>query len=145
GRGRRNRHVTQGTAAIGPHQLLLPAIRALSNRSDLVVATTGTSSDRLAVHPMPRSLRVAHFLPHEKLLPHVDVMVTNGGHGGVTAALAHGVPVVTCGRSEDKGEVSARVAWSGAGREIRWNAEQPFAWQIRCAVQKVLRNPSYAA
>jgi UDP:flavonoid glycosyltransferase YjiC (YdhE family) len=44
------------------------------------------------------------------LLPHVDAMVTNGGYGGVQQALAHGVPLVVTGDSEDKPEVAARAS-----------------------------------
>ena len=43
------------------------------------------------------------------LLPRTDVLVTNGGYGGVQQALAHGVPLVVAGRTEDKVEVAARV------------------------------------
>ena len=37
-------------------------------------------------------------------------MVTNGGYGGVQLALAHGVPLVVAGNTEEKGEIAARVA-----------------------------------
>ena len=36
-------------------------------------------------------------------------MLTNGGYGGVQYALAHGVPLVVAGDTEDKPEVAARV------------------------------------
>jgi len=75
------------------------------------------------------------------VLPHVDAMVTNGGYGGVQTALAHGVPIVAAGRSEDKMEVNARIAWSGAGVSLR--TDSPGSERIAAAVRAVLREPSY--
>ena len=48
------------------------------------------------------------------------MFVTNGGWGGVLAALAAGVPVVVApGTAADKPEVARRVARSGAGVDLR--------------------------
>ena len=59
-------------------------------------------------------------MPYEQVLPHVDAFVTNGGYTGVTLALAHGVPLVQVGSSEEKAEIGARIAWSGVGVRPRW-------------------------
>ena len=69
--------------------------------------------------------RLERFIPHDLLLPHVDVMVTNGGYGGVQQALANGVPLVVAGDSEDKPEVAARVQWSGAGVNLHTGRPSP--------------------
>ena len=68
-------------------------------------------------------------------------MVTNGGYGGVQYALAHGVPLVVAGVSEDKPEVAARVHWSGTGINLRTG--RPTQPAIRAAVRSVLQDPSY--
>jgi UDP:flavonoid glycosyltransferase YjiC (YdhE family) len=68
-------------------------------------------------------------------------MVTNGGYGGVQMALAHGVPLVVAGATEDKMEVAARVQWSGAG--INLKKRRPSPVDIRCAVNEVLADPAY--
>ena len=78
---------------------------------------------------LPANVRVERFIPHDRLLPHVDVMVTNGGYGGVQQALAHGVPLVVAGDSEDKPEVAARVHWSGAGVDLRTGRPSPARWR----------------
>ena len=70
-------------------------------------------------------MRLERFIPHDRLLPHVDVMVTNGGYGGVQQALANGVPLVVAGDSEDKPEVAARVHWSGTGVNLRTGRPSP--------------------
>ena len=59
------------------------------------------------------------MIPHDLLLPKVDVMVTNGGYGAVQRALSMGVPLVVAGNTEDKPEVAARVAWAGAGVNLK--------------------------
>jgi UDP:flavonoid glycosyltransferase YjiC (YdhE family) len=75
------------------------------------------------------------------LLPKVDVMVTNGGYGAVQRALATGVPLVVAGNTEDKPEVAARVAWSGAGINLRTGT--PTAGAVRAAVREVLNDGRY--
>ena len=39
------------------------------------------------------------------MLPQVSVLVTNGGYGSVSQALAAGVPIVSAGLTEDKAEI----------------------------------------
>ena len=70
-------------------------------------------------------------------------MVTNGGYGGTQLALAHGIPLVVAGNTDDKMEVAARVSWSGAGINLR--KKRPSAAAVRAAVRKVLVDPAYRA
>ena len=102
----------------------MPAIDGLADRDVLVVVSTG-GRPQDAVGPIPDNVRVESYLPYDRLLPMVDVIVTNGGYGGVQQALAHGVPLVVAGETEDKVEVSARVGWSGAGINLHANAAAP--------------------
>ncbi|WP_299557150.1 nucleotide disphospho-sugar-binding domain-containing protein [uncultured Mycolicibacterium sp.] len=51
-------------------------------------------------------------------MPHVDVMITNGGYGGVQYALSHGVPLIVAGETSDKAEIGARVEFCGAGIDL---------------------------
>jgi UDP:flavonoid glycosyltransferase YjiC (YdhE family) len=135
-------HVTQGTLATNGSDLLFPTLRALAKEKVLVVATTGgkrADSDRLPA--LPDNARLESFVPHNELLPFVDVMVTNGGFGGVQCALANGVPLVVAGKTEEKTEVCARVQWSGAGINLKTNTPHPR--EIRKAVRKVLEIPRF--
>nr|WP_279579011.1 nucleotide disphospho-sugar-binding domain-containing protein [Fodinicola feengrottensis] len=75
------------------------------------------------------------------LLPYVDVMVTNGGIGGILAALTHGLPLIGGGRTEDKPAVCARIAHTGVGIDLK--TDRPTVGKIRDAVRAVLSNPSY--
>jgi len=108
-----------------------------------VVATTGGPDPGPWRAALPANVRLERFIPHDLLLPHVDVMVTIGGYGGVQQALAHGVPLVVAGDSEDKPEVAARVRWSGAGIDLRTGRPSPR--QLGDAVRRVMARPTFAA
>jgi len=137
-------HVTQGTIANSDFsQLVLPTIDALRDSDVLVVASTGGRPVADIASDLPANARVAEYLPYDLLLPKVDVMVTNGGYGGVQQALRHGTPLVVAGRTEDKVEVCARVGWSGAGVDLR--TQTPDAPRIRAAVHRVLSEPAFRA
>lgn len=133
-------HVTQGTVAnrdLGA--LIEPTIEGLADMGVLVVVSTGGRD--LPDRALPAHVRVAPHLPYDQLLPRTDVLVTNGGYGGVHYAMEHGVPLVTAGRTEDKIEVTARVAWSGVGIDLR--TDTPTPRQVRDAVRTVLADPRY--
>jgi MGT family glycosyltransferase len=135
-------HVTQGTidnADLG--KLLEPTIEALGGEDVILVATTGGRDVSELKVALPMNTFVANYIPHDLLLPKVDVMVTNGGYGAVQRALAAGVPLVVAGNTEDKPEVAARVAWTGAGINLRTGT--PTAGAVRAAVRDVLNDGRY--
>ncbi|WP_417503282.1 glycosyltransferase [Microbacterium sp.] len=137
-------HVTQGTIANSDFgQLVQPTIAALAGSDALVVVSTGGRPVDALAGKLPDNVRVAEYLPYDRLLPLVDVLVTNGGYGGVQQALAHGVPLVVAGQTEDKVEVCARVGWSGAGVNLRTSTATPT--QVARAVDRVRSDPSYRA
>jgi MGT family glycosyltransferase len=132
--------VTQGTLAnTDLTELIEPTLHALTGEDVLVIAATGNMDATICA--VPRNARVVPFIPFDRLLPKVSVFVTNGGYGAVNQALAAGVPVVAAGQTEDKGWVSQRLAWSGAG--INLKTSRPTERQIRSAVLEALSNPSY--
>jgi MGT family glycosyltransferase len=137
-------HVTQGTLDNADlDRLLLLTTRALAREDVLVVASTGGPEPEPLRPGLPPNVRLERFIPHDRLLPHVDVMVTNGGYGGVQQALANGVPLVVAGDSEDKPEVAARVHWSGTGINLRTGRPSPA--MVTRAVRAVLDHPTYRA
>ncbi|MGD8519019.1 MAG: glycosyl transferase, partial [Anaerolineae bacterium] len=130
--------VNQGTEATDLEDLVGPTIRGLQSEPVLVVAVpvqTGQLGD------LPDNARAEPFIPFDRLLPHVNVMVSNGGYGGTQMALAHGIPLVVAGETEDKMEVAARVEWTHTGINLR--KQHPSPDQIRRAVKEVLAQPRY--
>ena len=133
---------TQGTLANEDFgQLIGPALTGLAGEDALVIATTGGPTVEAIPVPIPANARAERFVPYDRLLPKVDVFVTNGGYGSVNYALSLGVPIVVAGDSEEKPEIAARVAWCGAG--INLGTGRPRPEQIRDAVRTVLSDPRY--
>ncbi len=130
--------VTQGTIATQSDELIEPTLKALANEDVLVVATIDPQTLNI---PIPANVRMEKFIPFDKLMPHVDLMVTNGGYGGVTLALAQGVPVICAGNTEDKAEVGNRAAYAGVGLNLKTN--RPSVEQIQKAVKTVLTDRRY--
>jgi UDP:flavonoid glycosyltransferase YjiC (YdhE family) len=104
------------------------------------VTTGGQPIESIPV-PIPANARVTKFLPYELVLQSVDLLITNGGYGTVNMALAHGIPIVSAGLTEDKEEVSAHVQWAGIGIDLRTNQADPDA--VRAAARQVLDSPVY--
>ena len=138
--------VSQGTLRPDLTELVLPTIAALRREGLQVVVTTGAGSMADLRSGLGRSvpewLRVARWIPYEEVLPRVDAFVTNGGYTGVTLALAHGVPLVQVGSSEEKAEIGARIAWSKVGVRLRW---RPPRGRLRRMVLRALNDPAIRA
>jgi UDP:flavonoid glycosyltransferase YjiC (YdhE family) len=134
-------HVTQGTVATEADDLIVPTLQALADEDVLVVAATGGEPIENIKAPLPANARLERFIPYYHLLPHVDIMVTNGGYNGVQAALAHGVPLVAAGQTEEKPEICTRIEWAGVG--INLKTKTPTSTQLKNAVKKILESPQY--
>lgn len=130
--------VNQGTLAKNLNDLIVPTIEGLKDQNILVVAVPVQEGQ---LQECPANVRAEPFIPFDHLLPHVDVMVTNGGYGGTQWALAQGIPLVVAGETEDKIEVAARIEWAGAGINLR--KQRPLPCEVRDAVKEVLINPVY--
>jgi len=135
--------VTQGTVANRDFgQLIGPALQGLAEEKDLIVlVTTGGQPAESIPVDIPANARVTAFLPYEYVLPKLDLLITNGGYGTVNMALAHGIPIVSAGLTEDKEEVSANVQWSGAGIDLRTNQANPE--MVRSAARQILDSSVY--
>jgi UDP:flavonoid glycosyltransferase YjiC (YdhE family) len=132
--------VTQGTLANHDfNELIQPALFGLAEENVTVIVAAGRGDTQSLT--VPENARGASFIPFDKLLPKVDVLVTNGGYGAVNHAFSLGVPIVVAGESEDKDMVAARVGSSGAG--INLKTRYPSAEQIRSGVRAILTNTQY--
>jgi MGT family glycosyltransferase len=130
--------INQGTIAKNYEDLILPSIEALKDGKMVVLAVPVKKGD---IHGLPENVHAEQFIPFGNLLPHVDLMITNGGFGSTQNALAHGIPVIVAGATEDKMEVAARVENSGAGINLR--KQNPTSKDIKNAVKKIFSDPSY--
>jgi len=128
--------ITQGTVANDDLTALVsPALAALADEADTLVLVTGGGRALDELGNLPANARVATYLPFDWLMPKIDLLITNGGYGTVNQALAAGVPIIVGGSTEDKPEVSARIAWSGAGINLKTATPTPEA--IRDAFRQI--------
>ncbi|GMA39524.1 nucleotide disphospho-sugar-binding domain-containing protein [Mobilicoccus caccae] len=121
-------HVTSGTLGLPGFDLVGAAVAALAETPAQVVV-----SGDPALVPAAANVVAPGWVPHDLLLPRTAVMITNGGYGAVSSALAHGVPLVVVPGAQDKPEVARRVAWSGAGLDI---GGRPSPARLRRAVER---------
>jgi len=136
-------HVTQGTLDNGDlDRLIGPTLDGLAREDDIaVVATTGRRDGPRLSTTIPANAHVAEWIPYSALLPRVDVMITNGGYGGVHHALSYGVPLIVAGEASDKSEVAVRVEYAGVGLNLK--TADPSPRQIAAAVREVCGAPGY--
>lgn len=131
--------VTQGTIANQDFgELIEPTLEGLADFPGLVIAATGRPGE---VRDVPANARVTEFVPFDALLPHADILVTNGGFGAVQQALRYGVPMVAAGLSEEKLENNVRLAATGAA--VNLATERAAATEVRKAVEEVIGAASF--
>lgn len=130
--------LNQGTVATNPNDLIHPAIAALKDEPVIVLIVPGNPGE---INNLPRNMYAEAYIPFGNILPHIDIMISNGGMGGTQNALAHGIPVIIAGATEDKMEVAARVENTGTGINLR--QQNPSAIDIKNAVQRILQNPTF--
>jgi UDP:flavonoid glycosyltransferase YjiC (YdhE family) len=136
--------VTQGTVNFHPDDLIIPTIRALADRTDiLTIAVLGSRGASLPPDiAVPSNARVLDYFPYDAVLAHTDVFVSNAGYGGFTHAVINGVPAVFAGQTEEKAEVAERAAVAGFAVNLR--TQRPTEYQIQQGVDEVLTNGRYA-
>ena len=106
-----------------------------------VVVTVGRDQDPATYGPQPPHIHVARYIPLSLLLAHCDVVVSNGGSGTVSAALAQGLPLVVVPIGADQPANAARLAAAGAAVVVE--PEALDATTARAAIERVLRNGEY--
>ncbi|ORY68187.1 uncharacterized protein BCR38DRAFT_481673 [Pseudomassariella vexata] len=136
--------VAQGTVEINPNDLIIPTIKALADREDvLVVAILGWKDAKLSDFvKVPSNARIADYLSYDAVLEHADVWAHNAGFGAVNHGIAHGVPMVVAGEGMDKTENSRRVAWSGIGVDL--GSAKPSIDDVRRGIESVLQDERYS-
>jgi len=130
--------INQGTVSKNPDNLIYPAIKALKDEPVTVLIIPAKKED---INNLPDNMHAEAYMPFGNLFPHIDIMISNGGMGGTQNALAHGIPLIIAGATEDKMEVAARVEYSGAGINLR--KQTPSASDIKKAVQRILNNSEF--
>ncbi|MET8762393.1 nucleotide disphospho-sugar-binding domain-containing protein [Lentzea sp. NPDC004782] len=111
--------------------------QALEAVADLDVQVVMVARPR----PAPANVLMLPSVPQLALMPHLDAVVTHGGHNTVCEALAHGLPLVVAPIRDDQPTVAAQVVAAGAG--VRLTYSRARAADIRSALESVLDEPEY--
>jgi MGT family glycosyltransferase len=130
--------INQGTVSKDYDDLILPTIGALKNEKIIIIAVPVKEGE---IKNLPGNVHTELYIPFGNLLPHIDLLITNGGFGGTQNALAHGIPIIIAGATEDKMEVAARLEYSGAGINLR--NQKPTSKNIMKAYRKIMSDHSY--
>lgn len=129
----------------GVEDLILPSLAAFGGGEHTVVVA-GVSRDGIASRltgPLPDNVHFEERLPWARLSANRTVVVSDGDYLHTQHALRMGIPVVVAGTLETDVETAARVAWAGAGLDLR--TRQPSPAQLAAAVARIRADPSYRA
>ena len=134
--------ISPSSVSTDAEELVIPSLRALGELDCLIICTlVCLDPSSLEGMTLPPNVKVADFLPFDRLLPYTDVLICNGGWGTVQKALVYGVPMVLAGVTEDKAETNARMDWLGVGIDLRTG--RPSEDQVYDATKKVLNESKY--
>lgn len=132
--------VSQGTVDNHePEKLMIPALEVLAGGDRIVVvATGGVGTEELRRRFPQQNVVIEDWVDFAAVLPHTAAYVTNGGMGGCLLALSAGVPLLTAGTREGKGDINARLAYRGLAIDLR--TEHPSAGAIRRGLRRLLED-----
>lgn len=131
--------VAGSTGAQNQTDLLRRIVRALGTVEAETIVTTGPSVDADALDA-PDTLRVVATASHESLMTEADLVICQGGHGTVSRALLHGVPLLVIPLARDQADNAARIALRGAGLRLPATAG---ADAIAASVHRLLAEASF--
>ncbi|MDQ3277924.1 MAG: glycosyltransferase [Bacteroidota bacterium] len=134
--------VTQGTVEGDVNKIIAPTLEAFKNTDVLVIATTGGSgTESLRQRFTADNIIIEDFIPFDEVMPLANVYITNGGMGGVMLSIQHSLPMVVAGVHEGKNEINARIGYFRLGINLKTETPRPF--QMKAAVEEVLKNPLF--
>jgi UDP:flavonoid glycosyltransferase YjiC (YdhE family) len=84
--------------------------------------------------------RIVESAPHDEVMWQAAVVVTHGGHGTVTRALSHRLPMLVVPHGRDQNDNAVRVTERGAGLALPPSAT---AAEIRTALERLLSDPAF--
>jgi UDP:flavonoid glycosyltransferase YjiC (YdhE family) len=120
----------------GPLQRIVDALSGMPVRA---VVTAGPAIDPGSVHAS-ENVTVTRWLRHSTVMPSAAVVLTHGGHGIVSMALAYGKPLLCIPQGRDQAFIAERVESIGAGIAIA--ADSPPE-ALSEAVTSLLESQSY--
>lgn len=131
--------VAGSTGAQNQTALLRRVARAVGTVEAETVVTTGPNVGAADLDP-PAAIRVVAAASHDALMARADLVVCQGGHGTVSRALLHGVPLLVIPLARDQADNAARVGLRGAGLRLPAGADEA---EIAAAARRLLAEPGF--
>jgi MGT family glycosyltransferase len=102
-------------------------------------ATLGPALDS-AMLDAPRNVTLLQSAPHDEVMKKVSLVVTHGGHGTVSRALSHGLPLLVMPMGRDQNDIGLRVEAHGAGLILPPSASET---EIAAALRRLAKEPRF--
>lgn len=134
--------VTFGTMFTDP-TVLSPILRALSATGAALRVTLGNATSARDFDVDQDAMEFEEFVPFNKLLDGIDVVVAHGGAGTTMGTLAKGIPLVLAPRGADHSVHADRAVAAGAA--VALSSEEFGPETTVAAVRRVLMRPSFRA
>jgi UDP:flavonoid glycosyltransferase YjiC (YdhE family) len=78
--------------------------------------------------------------PHDAVMKDVSLVITHGGHGTVSRALRHGLPLLVMPMGRDQDDIALRVQAHGAGLILPADASET---EIAAALKRIVSEPQF--
>lgn len=116
--------------------------RIIGSLASLEIEAIATAGPSLAIEHVrpPPNVHVVPSAPHDAVMREVSVVVTHGGHGTVSRALLHGLPILVIPYDRDQHDNAARVEAHGAGLRLPSGASEA---EIAAALERLLTDPAF--
>ncbi len=75
---------------------------------------------------VPDNVTAAQFIPHDRVLPDANLLITHAGHGTVMAGVTYGVPMLCLPMGRDQPFIAHRVETLGLGTTLDMAAPVDF-------------------
>jgi UDP:flavonoid glycosyltransferase YjiC (YdhE family) len=131
--------LTFSSGAQGQEDLARRVVAAMGRVEIDAVATAGPALDPAILQP-PENVKVLRSASHDDVMKEVSLVVTQGGHGTVSRALIHGLPLLVLPMGRDQDDNAARVEFKGAGLALPHTASEA---EIAAAVNRLIREPHF--
>jgi UDP:flavonoid glycosyltransferase YjiC (YdhE family) len=121
---------------------ILRTLDAIRTRKIRALVTVGPTE--IDAYSVPNNAVIVRRIPHDEILPQVDLTITHAGHGTVTASLKHGVPLVCLPNlAGDQPILASQIQALGCGLAL--DGDSATSLEIGKAIDQVIEEHSFSA